>query len=500
MTARVATKAHAVRAGLWSTLDLSLRQGSQFIVSIILARLLTPADFGVIAIMSFFTALSNIFIQSGFEVALIQRNAVTHEEENAVFWTGVLASVLVAIALWLCGGPIARFYGQPLLAPLMLVASVQIVLGALGSVHGALLVRALRFDLTMISGVLSSVLAGIAGVAAALSGWGVWALAAQLSVGALTSTVSLWVLSPWRPKLGFRPAVLRPLLGFGGWLSLSSVLDIFYLQGSALLVGKLYGVRDLGLYNRAMTTQQLPATVMTSVIGRVTLPLFSARTGEPEAVKRGLRIAIGLVMLINIPAMAGLALLAEPVVTVLFGDQWRPAAPILSILALGGLLFPLHAINLQTLLAHGGSAHFFRIEVAKKLLGVTFVVIGALFGVQGLAWAQVALSVVALHLNLAPMGQRIGYGTLAQLRDLTGLVVPTLAMAGTVLLASHALSSPILLLLVAVPGGAVVYFATCAILRARALGDAVELLRNMRAPKSVAPVEPEAAGTDAQRL
>lgn len=483
MTNPAATKGHAIKAGLWSTLDLSLRQGLQFVVSVVLARLLTPADFGVIAIMSFFTSLSTVFVQGGFATALIQRSVVTHEEESAIFWFGVIASGVAALLLSLGSGAIARFYGQPLLAPLMIVAGVQIVAAALGSVHGALLARALRFDLTMISGVIASVVAGIVGIVAASGGWGVWALAAQTLTATSITTVSLWLLFPWRPAIRFRVAVLRPLLGFGSWLSFSSVLDIVYSQGSGLLVGKLYGVRDLGLYNRASNTQQLPANVLSSVIGRVTLPLFAARAGEPEAVRRGLRTAIGLVMLVNVPAMIGLALLAEPVVVTLFGEQWRPAAPILSILALSGILYPVHVLNLQTLLAFGGSARFFRIEVSKKLVGIAFVMIGATFGIHGLAWAQVALSVVALHLNAAPIGERVGYGTLDQLCDLAPLSIPTLAMAGTVLALRSLLPSGIATLGFLILAGALAYVGICLTLRLRMLGDAVSVLGSIRSKR-----------------
>lgn len=484
MTNHVTSKSHAVRAGLWSTLDLSLRQGLQFVVSVVLARLLTPADFGVIAIMSFFTSLATVFVQGGFATALIQRAQVTHEEESAIFWFGLLASSVAAVVLFLSGGAVARFYSQPLLAPLLIVAGVQIVLAALGSVHGALLARTLRFDLTMISGAVASVAGGITGIAAALAGWGVWALAAQTTVATAVATIALWLLFSWRPAWRFRPAVLRPLLGFGSWLSLSSLFDIVYAQGSALLVGKLYGVHDLGLYNRASNTQQLPAGVLSSVIGRVTLPLFAKRMAEPEAVRRGLAAAIGLVMLINVPAMIGLALLAKPVVMVLFGDQWLPAASILSILALGGVLYPLHALNLQTLLAFGGSSRFFRIEIAKKLIGVAFVMVGALFGIRGLAWAQVALSVATLPLNAAPIRQRIGYGMLDQLLEIKGLVIPALAMAAVVMTVQTTLSSPLLVLALAVPGGALSYVAACALLRIHAFNEAWLMIRGMVASQS----------------
>jgi len=198
-------------------------------------------------------------------------------------------------------------------------------------------------------------------------------------------------------------------------------------------------------------------------------------------------------MLVNVPLMVGLALLAEPAVVVLFGEHWRPAAPILSILALSGVLFPLHSLNLQTLLAHGGSARFFRIELAKKLMGAVLIVIGALYGAVGLAWAQVALSIIVLHLNVAPIGQRIGYGTLAQLRDLSGLVVPTSIMAAGVWTLGHLLHSPIILLLVAVPAGGSLFVAVCAVLRVRAFGDAMTLMQETIVKRRRKPVTPAIA-------
>lgn len=479
MVQPIATRATAAKAGLWSALDLALRQGLQFFVSVVLARLLTPADFGVIAIVAFFTSLSGIFIQGGFATALIQRVDSTHEEQTAIFWLGLALSAVMASVLYVSGDVIARFYNQSLLAPLMIVAGVQIILSALGSVHSALLARDLRFDLTMVSGILSSVISGVVGLATAFAGLGIWALAAQTCAAALISTISLWVFLPWRPALYFRLSVLKPLLGFGTWISLSGVLEIIYTQGSALLVGKMYGVQDLGFYNRAASTQQLPAMTLYSVIGRITLPLFAARIDEPEAVRRGLRTAIGLVMLVNVPAMIGISLLADPIVTTLFGYKWKAAAPILSILAIGGLLYPMHALNLQALLAHGGSARFFRIEVSKKFIGAGFVLVGTFYGVEGLAWAQVALSVVAFHLNAAPMGQLVGYGTTAQIRDVGQLMIPTLLMTAVVLLITHFVTWPVMILPLAVLSGGMTYIFACYALKIRAFADAFDLVTDM---------------------
>lgn len=468
----------AAKAGLWSTLDLLIRQGFQFVVSVVLARLLTPSDFGLIALLTFFTSLSIVFVQGGLATALIQRRDTSIEEESAVFWLNLLASVVFGAVLLAIAPGIARLYEQPLLAPLMGVAAAQIVLSALGAVQGSLLSRELRFDQLMKTGIASSFISGAAGIAAALAGWGVWALATQMIAAAAIGTATLWWVSDWRPILHFRPRTLRRLFAFGSWLSLSSTLDVLYTQGFALLLGKIYGVSELGLYNRASSTQLLPSNVLSLVIARVALPLFSARSGDPVAVRRGVRLAIGISMLLNLPLMLGLSLLARPVIGVLFGAQWLPAAPILSILALGGGLLPLHVINLQVLLAHGGSGRFFSIEAAKKLVGIVCIVVGSFFGILGLAWSQVIAGVLALWLNAAPMTRLIDYGAGRQLRDLAGLVVPLIAMGGAVeALKAFAPLSPILLLLTATVTGAVIYLAAGLVLRVRIFGEAIIVLR-----------------------
>lgn len=474
----------AARAGLWSTLDLVIRQGFQFVVSVILARLLTPSDFGLIALLTFFTSLSIVFVQGGLATALIQSGASTHREESAVFWFNVTASVVFALVLVALRDRLARFYDQPLLSPLMIAAGAQIVLSSLGAVHGALLTRELRFRTLTQVGALSSLVSGVVGIAAAFGGWGVWALALQMVAAAGLASAGLWLFSTWRPRAEFSFASLRKLLAFGSWLSLSSTLEVIYTQGFALLLGKLYGTRQLGLYNRAVSTQLLPSNVISMVIARIALPLFTARIGEPDAVRRGVRQANGAMMLLNAPAMIGLSLLARPTIAVLYGDQWLPSAGILSILALSGLLLPLHFINLQVLLASGGSARFFRIEVFKKLVGISCLLVGSLFGIKGLAWSQLVASGVALWLNAAPTGRMLGYGPVRQLRDLAGLLPPLAAMTVAVLLVGQvAGASPFWTLVLGTVAGGISYVTTGLILNIGIFRDAITLGRQVIADR-----------------
>jgi O-antigen/teichoic acid export membrane protein len=472
------TKAKAASAGLWSAIDIVLRQGVQFVVTIILARLLSPADFGVIALLVFFSSLSMVIVQGGLSMALVQRQQTSVEEESAAFWWNLLASLGFAAVIVLIAPAVARFYGQPVLQPLMLIAAAQVVVGALGTVQQALLSRTLRFaDLAKV-GAFATVLSGAAGVAAAYLGYGVWALAIQLISSTILSTGALWLVSDWRPVLHFRLSTIRPIIGFGAWLSLSSTLEVLYSQGFALLVGKLHGVRDLGFYSRAASTQQLPTNVLSSIIGRVALPLFATRSDDREALRRGLRTALQLVMLVNLPLMTGLALLPDLVIVALFGEKWLPAAPILAILAWSGVIFPMHVLNLQLILAQGRSRTYLQVELVKKAGGIVFVVVGSFFGIMGLAMAQLLFSFVALAINIAPVGRSIGYGLIDQIRDLLGLVGVTAFMAVVVVLARQMLVAPplpALLILTAI--GAVTFFAVGLLFRVEAMREGMDLAK-----------------------
>jgi teichuronic acid exporter len=468
----------AAHAGLWSTIDIVLRQAAQFGVSIALARLLMPADFGIIALLAFFSSFATVFIQGGLTMALVQRRETSHSEESAVFWCNLAAALLFGALLIAAGPAVATFYGYPVLAPLMGMATVQIVVSALGSVQTALLTRSLELRTLAKAGVASTVVGGAAGVACAAFGLGVWSLAVQITLAAAVNTLLLWWASPWRPTLRCRIADLRGLFGFGAWFSLSSILEVLFSQGFALVLGKLYGVRELGLYNRALSTQQLPTGVLSAIIGRIALPLFSARADDADALRRGLRMALGLVMFINLPMMVGVALLPDLIIDVLFGSKWLPAAPILAIVAWFGVLFPMHVLNLQAVLAQGRSRTYFQIELVKKIVGIVVIGAGSVLGIIGLAVAQLTVNVMAVFINAEPVRRSLGYGVFAQLRDLGGIILPTMVMAAVVLMLRTWIHlSPLPELAFLSLAGAVTYFALGFGLRLRSFLEAAHVAR-----------------------
>lgn len=450
--------AKATSAGLWSAADIVLRQMVGFIASVILARLLAPEDFGLIALLGFFTSLSIVFVQGGLTLALVQRQDATAEQENAVFWTNLCAGMLFALILVAIAPVVARFYGYALMDPLMYVAAAQVVLSSLGAVQTALLTRNLQFQQLTKTGIASSLLSGVAGVAAAFAGWGVWALAVQILVQSAVASAALWWVSDWRPSWTVRFSSIRDLARFGVNISLSSILEVLYSNGFILVIGKFYGARDLGFLARATSIQALPTGIISQIIARIALPLFAARADDKDALLRGFRMAVEIAMLLSLPLMAGLAVLADLVILVLLGPQWTPAAQVLAIIAFGGALLPLQILNLQLLLAGGASRDFLRLEIRKKIVGTICYGTGCFFGIIGIAYASLVFAVFAFLINAEPTRKALGYGARQQILDLRGPIALTFAMGLAVFAFRHLVDlPPVPLLAACVAVGAAIY-------------------------------------------
>lgn len=435
-------KGQAVSAVVWSGLEVFLRFGMTFVVSIALARLLTPEEFGTIALVYLFVGLAGAFVDGGLPAALIQRQDVTHTDESTVFWFNFGAGALAAVLLWLAAPAIAAFYDRPVLVPLTGVLAISLFVGGIGSVHKTLLIKRLDFRKLLKIGAIATAVSSAVAVVLAWKGYGVWALAAQILTTGVMSTLLLWLFSPWRPALVFSLASARRLFGFGIYLLFSALLDTAYTRAYTVLIGKFHGVAALGLYSRAANTQQLPASILVGILSQVAFPVFSAAANDKARLRSGVRRALRGIMLINIPIMVGLAVTAEPAIIVLFGRQWVPAAPILQVLALAGIFWPLHVINLNVLIAQGHSDIFFRLEILKKIVGTLLLLGGSLFGVMGIAWSQVVAAMLSFLINAHYTRIYLGYGALEQLRDLASLLAVSAVMALVVIVVEARLVLP----------------------------------------------------------
>ena len=470
-------KKKAVSAAFWSGAENFMRQGLQFIVAVILARILSPEEFGTVALLYLFTGIALVFIDSGFSSALIQRQDTTLTDESTVFWFNLAMGILVAILLWFSAPLIANFFNLSILIPLTKVIAFSLVVNALGSVQMTMFIKQLNFKILMKTGILSTFISGAVAISLAIYGYGIWALAFQMIVGSVVTTSLLWLYSSWRPKLNFSYLSLRSLFSFGGYLMLSALLDVVYNRAYYLLIGKFYGVRDLGFYTRADNTKQIPVDLLSRTLERVAFPIFSAAAHDKEKLQRGTKLAVRGIMLVNVPMMLGLMVTAENVVHVIFGEKWLPAVPILQVLCLAGIFWPLHVINLNILKAQGHSHLFFRLEIAKKIIGFSFLAIGMIFGIMGLAWSQVAFGIVGFMINAYYTGKFLDYGAFRQTADfIPGLLVAVIMAIVVFTIEKISTEEVVITLCLQVITGVCIYLGLSVFLKLKAYRDCINLL------------------------
>ena len=458
-----------------------MRQGLQFGISIALARLLSPEEFGTIALLYLFTGIAGAFVDSGFSSALIQRQEVTHTDESTVFWFNLAIGALVALGLWAAAPAIAGFFALPILVPITGFLALNIFLSALGSIHGTLLTKHLNFRVQMKIGSFSTIISGAIAIYMAWYGFGIWALVVQTLASTSVTTLLMWCFSSWRPLMVFSRNSVIHLFGFGGYLLASGLLDIVYNRAYTFLIGNFFGVRELGFYNRADSTKQLPVGVLTSILARVAFPIFSVASDDKAQLRRGVRLALRGMMLINTPMMLGVAATAEPLVLTLFGASWLPSVPVLQVLSLGAVFWPLHVINLNVLMAQGHSHLFFRLEVVKKLLGSVLLVVGTFYGIMGIAWSQVVFGVLAFAINGFYSKCFLEYGCFSQTYDFLAVLIISVFMALVVNLGGTQLHlSPVLQLITLIILGLFIFIGLAFVFHLTAMRDVISLFQRRK--------------------
>ncbi|AKM10159.1 O-antigen/teichoic acid export membrane protein [Croceicoccus naphthovorans] len=447
-------------------MDLLVRTGGQFVITVILARLLDPRDFGLWAMAMILSIMATTLIATGISTSLLRNHNSTAEEESTLMWLGCLASIVLAGAIYLLADPISSFFGQGSLSHLIALAACTVIIAAPSTVPTAILTRELRFGKMAIVSILSVMAGGVIGIGMARAGRGAEAFAGMAIAMALVQTTGLLIAARWWPR-GFRLSAAREALHFGKWMSMSAGLEMAYTQGTTALLGRIYGAGDVGLFGRAYSLQQTVQTLISGLVGRMAMPVFAANGHDRDRMRRGMELALRLTMLINLPAMIGLALVADLIIDVLYGSKWASAAPLLSIIAIGGALFPLNLLNVQLLAATGHGRAFFRLELLKKTFGFTAIAIASQIGLLYMAGALTLASLFSVYANSRQTDALIGYPLVRQLRDLSDLLMPIFALVASVLLLrSFTTMQPVTELIACVILGAATYFAVGFIARA----------------------------------
>lgn len=423
-------RAKATSGVAWSALERFGQQGCAFVVQIVLARLLVPEQFGLIAMVAVFIAISNVLIDAGFSRALIQRKELTDLDVTSVFYFNLLIAILLALFLYTVAPAIAQFYESEELVTIVRILSVSLIFSGLGAVHKARLSREMRFKKLFFVSFPATLCGGIVGVVMAVQGYGVWALVTQALLMKSMATAFLWLHSGWRPSLAFDSQSIREMFPYASRLAVSGVLNTVFSNLYVLVIGKVFTPIEVGMFQRARSFQQLPVQNIQSIVGRVAFPLFSSIQNDPVRMKGGMRKAIQLVSLLILPGMALLSAIAEPMILVLIGEQWQAAVPYLQLLCIVGAMYPLNAMNLNLLAAIGRSDLFLRLEVIKKIFIILNIAITYRFGVKAMIYGMVVSSFIALLLNTYYTKKFVVYGIVQQLVDLSRLVVISLIIWG----------------------------------------------------------------------
>ena len=467
----------------WSLFERVGQQGILFVISIILARLLLPEEFGLIAMLTIFMAIAQSFINSGFGQALIQKQNTTHIDECSIFYFNIVVGFLAAGLLCLVAPWIAGFYNQPLLAPLTYALSLNLIINAFGLVQTTLLTKQIDFKTQLKVSVISTIISGTIGVTMAYKGFGVWSLVIQSLSSNFFRTVLLWFFYTWRPSLVFSFVSLRSMFAFGSRLLASGLLDTIFGNIYLVVIGKLFSPVSLGFYSRAKEFKQLPVSNISSIVSRVTFPVFSSVQNDKPRLKRGVRKALTMLGIVNFPMMIGLVIVAKPLVLVLLTEKWLPCVPYLQLSCVPGMLYPLHVINLNVLIAQGRSDLFFRLEILKKILVVIAISITYRWGIIAMIYGQMATSCIAYYLNAYYTGKLLNYPITEQIQDL----LPSLMLSGIMGLGVYCLkyvsiTNQIALLSVQIIAGVVIYSGLCYVFR---MSSFIEVLKTIKSKSPI---------------
>jgi teichuronic acid exporter len=413
---------------------------SDFLISVFLARILGPSEFGLIAMVAVFIALLQPFTDAGLGSALLRKKDATPEDYNTVFWSNLgLSSAAYAVVF--IGAPlVAQFYKEPLLTDIIRVLGITLVLNSLNVVQNIRLTKLLDFRTISLRSLVSNILSGAIGLYLAYRGWSYWALVVRQLLNAIITNVLYWAARTWFPSFTFSTASFKDFFGFGSKLLLSSLLDTGFRNIYPLLIGKFYSASALGFYNRAANLKDIPQTLVSQVTGRVSYPVLIELQDDPPRLAQAYRRLMQVVSFAYFPLLMGLMGLSKSIVLVLLTDKWASAIPLLQGLTFVGLLYPIHTLNLNILTLKKRSDLFLILEVIKKSLTVVSLLLTYRWGVMGLIYGQIAQSCLALVINAHYSKQFIGYGFAHQLRDILPNFCTALGMGLLVLWGSEQLN------------------------------------------------------------
>ena len=459
------TKAKVLSSLLWKLMERGGTQGIQFIVTIVLARILLPEEFGLIVLVTIFIGIAGVFVQSGFNTALIQKKNVDEIDFSSVFYLSLVVASLLYLFLFFTAPLLANFFEEPKLGPVLRILSFTLFFGAFNSIQIAFIARNMQFKKLFVSSLGAIIISGTIGIVMAYANFGVWALVWQQLTNQFIIAVILSFTVKWRLKLIFSTSRIKGLFSFGWKLLISALLDTLYNNIISLIIGKLFSPTILGFYNRG---EQFPSLLVSNIDGSiqsVMLPTLSSHQEDRQRVKEIVRRSIVTSSFIVFPMMVGMAVIAEPLVKILLTEKWLPAIPFLQIFCAAYALWPIHTANLQAINALGRSDIFLKLEIAKKIFGLIILVVSIPFGVYAMAIGVLVTEIIATFVNTYPNLKLIDYSFQEQWKDILPSLLVSLLMGIVVYGIQWIGIGPPLTLILQVFVGVVVYIGLANVFR-----------------------------------
>lgn len=402
----------------WKFAERIGAQGVNLIVSIILARILAPEDYGLIALITIFITISNVFIESGMGTALIQKKDADYTDFSTVFYFNMTISILLYIILFLGAPLIAKFYNNQQLTSVVRVLGITLIVSGLKGVQNAYVSKKMIFKKFFIATLIGTVVSAIIGIVMAYKGFGVWALVTQQLTNTIIDTIMLWISVKWRPTLQFSFNRLKQLYKFGWKILCSSLIDTVYNELYGLTIGKVFEPTALAYYNKGNQFPKLITINIDGSISSVMLPTLAKEQENKEKMKRMMRKSIQTSSFILFPILIGLAVVAKPLVKILLTDKWLPCVPIMQMLCFSYLLWPIHTVNLQAINALGRSDIFLKLEIIKKIMGVLALCISIPCGIYVMVFSKIIVSLLSTIVNAFPNKKLLDYSIVEQTKDI----------------------------------------------------------------------------------
>ncbi|MCO6499205.1 MAG: lipopolysaccharide biosynthesis protein [Vicingus serpentipes] len=422
----------ALSGMFWTFIQQMSTQGISFLVSIILARILLPQEFGLIAMIAVFMNVGTVLINSGLSKSLIRTVNPDQDDFSSIFWFNLILSVLMYGLMFFFASLIAKFYSEPLLTDIIRLYCVVFVINAFVIIQNTRLTKEMDFKKQTLITLPSIVIGSIVGIYMAYNGFGVWSLVWSAITKSIALSVQLWFWSPWYPSFRLKKNKIKYHLNFGYKLTLAGLIDTLFADIYTIIIGKLFNPLQVGFYNRSNTLKQFPIKNFGSVINQVTYPLFSKIQNDNVRLKDAYRTIMKLAVFVITPVILFMAALAEPLFRFLLTEKWLPAVPYFQILCLGGLFNPISVYNLNIITVKGYTNLHLKLSIIKKIFVLTVILISVRWGVYGLLIGQIPLSLMGFIVNGWYSKRLINYSLVQQFKDIMPTIILAIIIAAVV--------------------------------------------------------------------